>query len=153
MKIILTFILVLANAPAYAEIFKCEENGLTSYQQLPCKHSGKEFIPAKDISTEEQKAAVEKLNKEIAVQAEQKLQKQEADDKERVIRAQEEQANASYRNANASRAQVIQNADMESRDRLLRERPIYYPGTPIRPVQPIIPLPIPLPVNTPINQQ
>jgi len=134
MKIIPTLILILAISPAYAEIFKCEVNGSTTYQQFPCKQSGEEFIPAKDISKQEQKAAVEKLDKDLAIQAEKELLKKEEKDKERLIRAQEEQADAAYRNANANRAKVIQDADLINRDRR-RVRPYYYPETPIQPIE------------------
>jgi hypothetical protein len=84
MKIITTLILVLAISPVYAEIYKCEVNGIKSYQQFPCKRGGKEFTPPKDISQEEQKAAVQKLDKEIAAQAETNKLQKEADDKERA---------------------------------------------------------------------
>lgn len=140
MKIITTIILVLAISPVYAEIYKCEENGSISYQQFPCKHTGGEFKPLKDISEAEQKSAVEKLNKEIAIQAEQKQLEKEADDKERMIRAEEEKADAAYQNARANKAQVLQNARQAEqigiRNQGLR---------PIAPVSPIRPIPVPLP--------
>lgn len=70
MKIISIFILVLAVSLVHATIYECEENGLKSYQQFPCKQGGKEFTPPKDISPEEQKAAVKKLDKDLAAMAE-----------------------------------------------------------------------------------
>ncbi|GAW85534.1 hypothetical protein bplSymb_SCF00804P022 [Bathymodiolus platifrons methanotrophic gill symbiont] len=143
MKIFTTLILSLAIAPVYAEIYKCEENGNTSYQQFPCKKSGEKFIPEKDISETEQNAAVEKLNKDIAIQAEQKKIKKAADDKERLIRAQEENADAAYQNARASKAQALQNA--QQAEQIGNQRPYYYP---VRPVNPIA---RPLPPNKPFE--
>lgn len=139
MKIILIFFLLLNSSFSYAEIFKCEENAQISYQQSPCKNAGKEFVPTKDISIQEQQAAVEKLKQQVALQAEQKKSAKEADDKERAIRAQEEQATAAYRNANANRAQVIQNAVSNNNDRILREQPYFYPAKPSVPIPPIVP--------------
>ncbi|OQK17512.1 hypothetical protein AU255_06465 [Methyloprofundus sedimenti] len=150
MKIISTLILILAISPVYAEIYKCEENGIISYQQFPCKEGGTEFIPPKDISPEQQKAAIEKLDREIAIQAEQKQQQQEADDKERLIRAQEEKADAAAQNARANTAQVLQNARQTEQIRNQNQRP-YFPiapvnppdNFPIAPTDPIIPEPLP----------
>lgn len=138
MKIISTLILLLAISPVYATIYECEENGIKSYQQFPCKQGGKEFTPPKDISPEEQKAAVKKLDKDIAVMAEQKKIKKEADDKERLIRAQEEKADAAYQNARANEAQVLQNERRS--EEIGNLRPYNYPIQPVRPVpEPLVP--------------
>ena len=138
MKIISTLILLLAITPVRATIYECEENGIKSYQQFPCKQGGKEFTPPKDISPEEQKAAVKKLDKEIAVMAEQKKIKKEADDKERLIRAQEEKADAAYQNARANEAQVLQNERRS--EEIGNLRPYNYPIQPVRPVpEPLVP--------------
>ena len=138
MKIISTLILLLAITPVRATIYECEENGIKSYQQFPCKQGGKEFTPPKDISPEEQKAAVKKLDKDIAVMAEQKKIKKEADDKERLIRAQEEKADAAYQNARANEAQVLQNERRS--EEIGNLRPYNYPIQPVRPVpEPLVP--------------
>jgi len=150
MKIIPILILVLAISPVYAEIYKCEVNGIISYQQSPCKQGGTEFTPPKDISPEQQQAAIEKLNSEIAIQAEQKQQQQEADDRERLIRAQEEEANAAAQNARANTVQVLQNARQAEQIGNQNRRP-YFPiapvnppnNFPIAPATPIIPEPLP----------
>lgn len=149
MKILSTIIFILAISPAYAEIFKCEENGNTIYQQSPCKQSGEVFVPRTDISLQEQKAALEKLEKEVALQAEKKQQEKQAADKERMLRAQEEQADAAYRNANANRARVLQERELENRNVPLRTQPLYIPNLPIKSV---IPTPTPLPEIQPGNE-
>ena len=145
MKIIPTLILILATSPVCAKIYECEENGLKSYQQFPCKQGGKEFTPRKDISPEEQKAAVEKLDKDLANIAEQKKIKKEADDKERLIRAQEEKADAAYQNAQANKAQVLQNERRDQEIGYGYRRP-YYPIGPVNPVERPV-NPIERPVN------
>ena len=145
MKIITTLILSLAIAPVYAEIYKCEENGITSYQQFPCKNAGEQFTPLKDISEEEGKAAVEKLDKHLAIQAEQKKIKKETDDKERLIRAQEEKADAAYQNAQANKAQVLQNERRSEEIGYGYRRPIY-PIGPVNPIErPVSPIARPVP--------
>ena len=143
MKIITTLILVLAISPVYAKIYQCEVNGIKSYQQFPCKRGGKEYTLPKDISPEEQKAAVRKLDKEIAAQAEAKQLQKEADDKERLIQAQEENADAAYQNARANKAQVLLD---EQRSQDINRRPYYYPERPINPIErPVNPITNPLP--------
>ena len=154
MKIITTLILSLAISPVYAEIYKCQENGNTSYQQFPCKKAGEEFKPLKDISEDEQKAAVKQLDKDLAIQAEQKKIKKEADDKERLIRAQEEKADAAYQNAQANKAQVLQN-ERNSQEIGYGYRRPYYPAGPVNPIErpvnpiqkPVNPIARPLPGN------
>ncbi|WP_428354706.1 hypothetical protein [Methyloprofundus sp.] len=130
MKIIARLILVLAISPVHAAIYECEENGIKSYQQFPCKQGGKEFIPPKDISQEEQKAAVEKLDKDLAIQAAKRQQQKEANDKERLIQAQEEKADAAYLNARANEDRALQYERNSEEIRSLR------PYTPIQPVRP-----------------
>jgi hypothetical protein len=151
MKIITTLILTLAISPVYAEIYKCEVNGVKSYQQFPCKQGGKEFTPLKDISLEEQKSAVKKLDKELAVQAEQKKIQKEADDKERLIRAQEEKADAAYQNAQANKEQVLQNERRSQEIGYGYRRP-YYPIVPVNPIErPINPIERPVnPIANPL---
>ena len=132
MKIITTLIFVLSISPAYAKIFKCEENGLVSYQQTPCKGTGGEFIPGKDISLEQQQAAVTKLNADLAALAEKKQLEKEANDKERIIRAEEDKADATYQNARANKAQALQAARqakaLEKRNDSLKKRKYVYPN-------------------------
>jgi hypothetical protein len=99
---ILAFFMFIAPA-AYAEIYKCGQNGQISYQDKPCKTSSIEFTPSKDISTRQQQSAAEKLKSDLALRNEQKRVAQEAKDKERMLRAQEAKADAAYR-ANLKRA-------------------------------------------------
>lgn len=149
MKIITTLILVLAISPVYAEIYKCEVNGIKSYQQFPCKRGGKEFTPPKDISQEEQKAAVQKLDKEIAAQAETNKLQKEADDKERLIQAQEEKSDAAYQNARVNKAQVLLE---EQRTQDINKRPYYYPVRPVNLIEsPVNPIERPVnPITNPL---
>ena len=72
MKIISLLIFILSISPAYAEIYKCINNGQTSYQQAQCKQAGNEFMLAPDISVEQQEAAKKKLDSDLAAIAETK---------------------------------------------------------------------------------
>ena len=101
MKIIISLIFVLFISPAYAEIYKCIEKGNTSYQQTQCKNKGAEFMPTPDISIEQQEAAVKKLDADLQVIAEEKKLQKEQDDKDRLIRAEED-------NARANRLQAVE---------------------------------------------
>ncbi|MCF7969988.1 MAG: hypothetical protein K9L22_02345 [Methylococcaceae bacterium] len=110
MKISTPAIIFLFISPVYAEMYKCTENGQISYQDKQCKINGSAFIPSKDISTEQQQSAREKLKSDLAIRNEEKKQAKEAQDKERLIQAQEDKANAAYRNARASEEQAKQSA-------------------------------------------
>ncbi|NOQ13854.1 MAG: hypothetical protein GQ583_05140 [Methyloprofundus sp.] len=151
MKIINLLIFIFSISPAYAEIYKCIENGNTSYQQTQCKQTGTEFIPAKDISTKQQEAAVEKLSTDLEANAEKKKIQKEADDKERLLRAQENNADASYENAKAIRAQAEATARqtdaLENNNNYLRDQPYFYPLRPVVKPLPSHPIEKPLPAR------
>lgn len=106
MRIIRALIIVFFTSSVYAEIYKCKVNDKISYQGFPCLTDGGEFIIKKDISVEQQKAAVLKLNEELAVIRERKKSAQEAVEKERLIRAEETNADANYKRANQTERQV-----------------------------------------------
>ncbi|NOQ64094.1 MAG: DUF4124 domain-containing protein [Methyloprofundus sp.] len=110
MKITRLLLFILPLSPAYAEIYKCDDNGQTTYQQVQCQNTGEEFIPPKDISLEQQEAAVKKRNADLEADEAQKQQQREADDKERAIRAQEDNADASFDNARSNRAIAAETA-------------------------------------------
>jgi flagellar biosynthesis GTPase FlhF len=120
---ILAFFMFIAPA-AYAEIYKCGQNGQISYQDKPCKTSSIEFTPSKDISTRQQQSAAEKLKSDLALRNEQKRVAQEAKDKERMLRAQEAKADAAYRQALAAEEQAKQTA----RQPIVRPRPTPFPS-------------------------
>jgi hypothetical protein len=77
MKIIVTLIALLAAPAAYAQLYKCTINGGTVYQQKPCKGEGSEFVLKKDITPEQQQAAKERLEAELAEKAEKQLLQEE----------------------------------------------------------------------------
>jgi flagellar biosynthesis GTPase FlhF len=110
MKISIILIFFLLISPAYAEMYKCTKNGHISYQDKPCKTNGIEFTPSKDISPEQQQSAEKKLKSDLAIHNEQKRAAKEAEDKERMLRAQENKANAAYRSALAAEEQAKQTA-------------------------------------------
>ncbi len=130
MKIIATLIFLLAISPAHAEIYKCVENGKTSYQQTQCKQSGTEFKLQGDISLEQQEEAVKKLTADLEARAEEKRLQKQAEDKERQLRAQEESVNASYENARSSRQQAAETSKLADTIRNRRYR-TPYPHRPI----------------------
>jgi len=143
----ITLIFFLLISPAYAEMYKCSENGQISYQDKLCKTSGIEFTPSKDISVEQQQSAAEKLKSDLAIHNEQKRVAKEAQDKERMLRAQEDKADAAYRNARAAEEQAKQTARQadaleKSNDYNRNTRP-YYVTNP----QPIV-KPIPTPFHS-----
>lgn len=70
MKTIIAILAMLATAPAYAGMYKCVTNGKTTYQERPCKGVGGEFKLRTDISPEQQQAAKERLEAELAKKAE-----------------------------------------------------------------------------------
>ncbi len=144
MRISITLIFFLLISPAYAEMYKCSENGQISYQDKPCETNGIEFTPRKDISVEQQQSAAEKLESDLAIHNEQKRVAKEAQDKERMLRAQEDEANAAYRNARATEEQVKQTARQAE---ALEKSNDYYQNT--RPYYLINPKPIVKPIPTP----
>jgi hypothetical protein len=110
MQIITLLITALFISPVHAKIFKCEINGKISFQQTPCQPeaSRREFTLKKDISIERQQQAAQKLEDELAEIADKKKQAKEIEDKERLIRANENNAWATYQNALANKEQAIQ---------------------------------------------
>ncbi len=144
--IILIFFLLIS--PTYAEMYKCTENGQISYQDKPCKTSGTEFTPSKDISAEQQQSAANKLESDLAIRNEQKRLAKEARDKERVIQAQEDAANAAYKKAQAIEEQAKQTARQAE---ALEKSNDYYQNT--RPYYVINPKPIAKPIPTPFPRK
>ncbi len=140
--IILIFFLLIS--PAYAEMYKCTENGQISYQDKPCKTSGTEFTPSKDISAEQQQSAANKLESDLSIRNEQKRVAKEAADKERMLRVQENKASAAYRSAHAAEEQARQTARQAE---ALEKQNDYYRDT--RPFYVINPKPIVKPTPFP----
>ncbi|MBE0468467.1 MAG: DUF4124 domain-containing protein [Methyloprofundus sp.] len=130
MKISRLLIFFLLIPPVHAEMYKCNEGGQISYQDKPCKTKGIEFTPNKDISAEQQQTAAEKLKSDLAKHNEQKRLAKEARDKERMIQAQEDRANAVYKKAQAIQEQAKQTgrqADaLEKRNDYERDTRPYY---------------------------
>ena len=139
--ILITFSFI---STAYAEIYKCGKNGQVNYQDKPCKTGGIEFTPRKDINTQQQQSAAEKLKSDLAIRNEQKRAAQEAKDKERMLRAQEAKADAAYRQALAAEGQAKQTARQAE---ALERHNDYYQNT--RPYYVINPKPIVRPRPTP----
>jgi len=148
MKISIILIFFLLISPAYAEMYKCTENGQISYQDKPCKTSGTEFTPSKDISAEQQQSAANKLESDLDIRNEQKRLAKEARDKERVIQAQEDAANAAYKKAQAIEEQARQTARQAE---ALEKSNDYYQNT--RPYYIINPKPIAKPIPTPFPRK
>jgi len=148
MKISIILIFFLLISPAYAEMYKCTENGHISYQDKPCKTSGTEFTPSKDISAEQQQSAANKLESDLDIRNEQKRLAKEARDKERVIQAQEDAANAAYKKAQAIEEQARQTARQAE---ALEKSNDYYQNT--RPYYIINPKPIAKPIPTPFPRK
>ncbi len=90
MKFFLILFFTLSISPAIAKVYKCELNGSTSYQQQPCEAKGNEFIIKNDISPGQYEEAVNKLEKELAISAEQQRIAEQDAEKEHLIQAQEE---------------------------------------------------------------
>lgn len=128
MKIIISLILIISISPVYAEIYKCIENGSISYQQTQCKQTGTKFTPQKDISIEQQEEAVKKLTADLEAIAEQKKLQKEADDKERLIRSEEDKARASRALAEATTRQTDA---IKNRNNPPNNQPSYSPYYPI----------------------
>ncbi len=135
MRIITFLITALAISPAHAKIFKCEIDGKTSFQQTPCQAatSSSEFVLKKDISINRQQQAMQKLEDDLVEITERKKLAQETADKERLIKAEENKARATYQNAQANREQAYQTARqaraIEKRNNLLRSSPYIYQKT------------------------
>ncbi|BCG64176.1 MAG: hypothetical protein methR_P1944 [Methyloprofundus sp.] len=121
MRIITLLMTTLAISPAHAKIFKCEIDGKTSFQQTPCQAqaNSSEFLLKKDISIDRQQQAMRKLNDDLSEIANKKKLAKEIADKERAIRANENNARATYQNAQANKEQAIQAA---KQTKALRER-------------------------------
>ena len=144
MKILSLLIFIFFTSNAYAEIYKCIENGHTSYQQTRCKQTGSEFIPAKDISLKQQEAAVEKLTADLEASAEKKKTQKEAYDKERLLQAEENKARATRKQAEETARQTDA---IENSNNRIDNQPYYYPLRPaIKPV-PSKPVTRPLPIR------
>lgn len=141
MKILTALIFVLFVTPAYAEIYKCIVNGNTTYQQTQCKKVGSEFIPEKDISLEQQKSAIKKLDMDVKALDAKKQQQKVADDKEREIRAQEKnaQANKAQAEETARQTKAIEESNANNNNNNNnRDYPYYYPITKPKPGHPIV---------------
>jgi len=106
MKYLILFLLSIS--VTQASVYKCKDNGKTIYQSTPCSIGDKEHDLGTDISIAKQKAAKAKLNRDMAVYYERKKAERVERNKERIIRAEENKASASYANAKANRAQVYQ---------------------------------------------
>jgi len=125
MKFITPLIFILSISPAYAEIYKCIQNGHISYQQTQCSQKGAKFILEQDISIEQQEAAANKLAADLEAITEKKKIQKEAYNKERLLRAQEDNVNANYENARANREQAKKIA--EQTEVIKSNRPYYSP--------------------------
>ena len=106
MKISIVFFIVFAISPAYAKMYKCLVGGQVSYQDTPCQQGGSEFKKRRDISDEQQQEAAARLNTDLANSAENKRIAQEYVDKERLIRAEEDNAYANYQTARQTERQA-----------------------------------------------
>lgn len=95
MKIMLVTTLTFFSTLIHAELYKCTLNKQLIYQDQPCEETGtvgQKFKISPDISKEQQHEAMLRLESEIALMAEQDKLKQEADDRERKVRAEEEKS-------------------------------------------------------------
>ncbi len=108
---------------ANAKMYKCTLDDKVSYQDVPCEETGSSghiFEKKADISKKQQRKAKLKLDLEAARAAEQEQLEQEADDQERLIRAEEEKAFAAQQYAEQVRRQaeaLEERNDIESRKR------------------------------------
>ncbi len=143
MIIIISLIFILTISPAHAKIYKCIDNGQTSYQQTQCKQPGTKFSLEDDISIEQQQAALKKLNADLEAIAEKKKLQKEEDDKERLLRAQED-------NAKANKAQAEETAQqtdaIENSNKRQINQPYYLPYRPI--IKPLPEHPIAKPMHS-----
>jgi len=102
--------LMLFSAPVLSDVYKCKVANKKVYQQTPCRESGAKVDLGTDISIEKQRASAAELKQDMRAYNHKKQVKKEQWDKERLIRAEEDKADAAHRNANANRAQVYQQA-------------------------------------------
>jgi len=145
MKIISALIFLFFFTPASAQIYKCIVNGNTTYQQTQCKQAGNEFTPKTDISIEQQQSAVDKLDAELKTISEQEKIQKSLDDKERLIRAKEENAKANRAQAEETARQTEAIKESNKRDNRDRDPLYYYPYRPIAKPKPGHPIVRPLP--------
>ena len=83
------------SASDYAGTYKCSIEGKTAYQDTPCEETGgigKEIDLPKDISVEQQKRAVDELNRKIQERHQMEKARYDTIDKERKIQAEEKKA-------------------------------------------------------------
>ncbi len=109
MRVFLTLLTMLFCTSTSAEIYKCTKNNRISYQQTPCKKSGstgKLFKMQIDITEQQQIDAKVKMNSELADYNETKQLKKAANDKERIIRAEENKATAASKSATQAKRQA-----------------------------------------------
>ncbi len=106
MKIIKVLIFALFISPAYAEMFKCKINGKISYQDTACQAHGSIFKKKFDVSVDQQKAVVATLNDQVNARREIKLQAEITAQRERSIRAKEENAFATNQNTKQLKRQT-----------------------------------------------
>lgn len=117
MKTLITIMTVFLCASAQAEIYKCFKNDTISYQQLPCNESksiGYEFRIQNDLSAQQLAYAKEQMDMELADYNDAKKLKKEANDKERIIRAEERKAEAAFKSVEQKERQTIA---LESRNK------------------------------------
>ena len=119
MKVIIVFFIVFSISPVYAKMYKCLVAGEVSYQDTECQQGGSEFKKKKDISVEQQQAAAARLNADLATATENRRLAQEYVDKERLIRAEEDNAYANYQTARQSERQADA---LEERNYIEQER-------------------------------
>lgn len=127
MKCIIALIFALSTFSVHAQLYKCKVNAKTSYQEAPCKSGRAEFELKEDISEKQHKAAVIKLEKELSVNTEKKQIAKELADKERLIRAQEQQAEANHENAIQSEWQTDAIDELKNK-RYYRAPSVNHPG-------------------------
>lgn len=135
MKFIFVFFTILLCSSASADMYKCDIDGKTSYQDEPCEKrggTGHKFNKLYEISKEQQKQAKAKLDLEEALIAEQEQLEKEAYDKERLIRAEEDKAIAAQEYAEQARRQteaLEERNDIESRKpKVVYDRRGYFPN-------------------------
>ncbi|MCF7971321.1 MAG: DUF4124 domain-containing protein [Methylococcaceae bacterium] len=101
---------VFVSPVVHAKVYKCQLDGKILYQQKPCVTNSEEIVIDASPSEEEQAAARARLDNYQINKENQARLDQERDDKERLIRAEENKADAAYKNAQANRAQAAQQA-------------------------------------------
>jgi len=107
MKIILLLSTIIVFTPAYAGIYKCQNNEEISYQSDPCKNNtGVKFKLNQDISSEQHQIALQKLKLELIEREKMERISKENYNKERSMHVNEKIANASYLNVIQSSRQA-----------------------------------------------